>query len=48
MSLIMKINFLKTGVIYDHDFENIKSFDESKITEEVERAWYKDDEALLH
>ncbi len=31
------------GVIYDHDFENINSFDEYKITEEVERAWYKDD-----
>ncbi len=32
------------GVIYDHDFETIESFDENKITEEVERAWYKDDE----
>ena len=31
------------GVIYGHDFENIHSFDEHKITEEVERAWYKDD-----
>ncbi len=31
------------GVIYDHDFENINNFDEHKITEEVERAWYKDD-----
>jgi len=31
------------GVIYDHDFENIEHFDEHKITEEVERAWYKDD-----
>ena len=33
----------ESGVIYDHDFENIQSFDEHKITEEVERAWYKDD-----
>lgn len=32
------------GVIYGHDFENIEDFDESKITEEVDRAWYKDDE----
>jgi quinone-reactive Ni/Fe-hydrogenase large subunit len=34
----------ESGVIYGHDFENIESFDEHKITEEVERAWYKDDE----
>ncbi|WP_373032141.1 nickel-dependent hydrogenase large subunit [Sulfurovum sp.] len=34
----------ENGVIYGHDFENIESFDEHKITEEVERAWYKDDE----
>jgi quinone-reactive Ni/Fe-hydrogenase large subunit len=31
------------GVIYNHDFENIKEFDESKITEEVDRAWYSKD-----
>lgn len=34
----------ENGVIYGHDFENIEAFDEHKITEEVERAWYKDDE----
>ena len=28
------------GVIYNHDFENIEDFDSSKITEEVDRAWY--------
>ena len=28
------------GVIYNHDFENIEDFDESKITEEIDRAWY--------
>ena len=33
----------ESGVIYSHDLENINSFDEDKITEEVERAWYKDD-----
>ena len=33
----------ENGIIYDHDFENIQDFDEHKITEEVERAWYKDD-----
>jgi len=32
-----------SGVIYNHDFENIKDFDESKITEEIDRAWYKDE-----
>ena len=30
-----------SGVILGHDFENISEFDESKITEEVDRAWYK-------
>lgn len=34
----------ENGVIYGHNFENIEAFDEHKITEEVERAWYKDDE----
>ena len=33
------------GIIYGHDFENIEEFDELKVTEEVDRAWYnKDDE----
>jgi quinone-reactive Ni/Fe-hydrogenase large subunit len=32
------------GVVFGHDFENIKEFDESKVTEEVDRAWYNDDE----
>jgi quinone-reactive Ni/Fe-hydrogenase large subunit len=31
-----------SGVIYGHDLENIEEFDESKISEEVDRAWYKD------
>ncbi|MCH9814152.1 MAG: nickel-dependent hydrogenase large subunit [Epsilonproteobacteria bacterium] len=33
----------ENGVIFDHDFENIVSFDPKKVTEEVERAWYKDE-----
>jgi len=33
-----------SGVIYGHDFENIEAFDESKIREEVDRSWYKEDE----
>ncbi len=33
-----------SGVIYKHDFDNIQEFDESKITEEVDRAWYKGNE----
>jgi quinone-reactive Ni/Fe-hydrogenase large subunit len=33
------------GVINEHDFENIEEFDASKVTEEVDRAWYnKNDE----
>lgn len=35
-----------SGVIYGHDFENIEDFDESKISEEVDRAWYKGDEVF--
>jgi quinone-reactive Ni/Fe-hydrogenase large subunit len=31
------------GVIYGHDFENIEEFDATKITEEVDRAWYRAD-----
>lgn len=29
-----------SGVIYAHDFSKVEEFDESKITEEVDRAWY--------
>ncbi|MFA6191044.1 MAG: nickel-dependent hydrogenase large subunit [Sulfurimonas sp.] len=29
-----------SGVIHDHDFLNVEEFDESKISEEVDRAWY--------
>ncbi len=32
------------GIIYNHDFENIDNFDESKIAEEIDRAWYDGDE----
>ncbi|MCF6310396.1 MAG: nickel-dependent hydrogenase large subunit [Sulfurimonas sp.] len=32
-----------SGVIYNHDFDNIAGFDESKITEEVDCAWYSKD-----
>lgn len=30
------------GVIYNHDLQNVSDFDESKIDEEIDRAWYKD------
>ncbi|QOY55889.1 nickel-dependent hydrogenase large subunit [Candidatus Sulfurimonas marisnigri] len=29
------------GVIYNHDFSKIEDFDERKVTEEIDRAWYK-------
>ena len=32
------------GVIVGHDFDNIERFDASKVTEEVDRAWYSGDE----
>ena len=28
------------GVMYGHDFTEIEEFDENKVTEEVDRAWY--------
>ncbi len=31
-----------SGVIYRHQFDKIYEFDETKITEEVDRAWYKE------
>jgi quinone-reactive Ni/Fe-hydrogenase large subunit len=31
------------GVIYGHDFTNIEEFDESKVTEEIDRAWFSGD-----
>lgn len=30
-----------SGIIHNHDFLNIEEFDESKISEEVDRAWYE-------
>lgn len=30
------------GIIYNHDFLNIEDFDESKIVQKVDRAWYSD------
>ncbi len=30
------------GVIYGHNFDEIEEFDETKITEEVDRAWYNE------
>nr|WP_321265914.1 nickel-dependent hydrogenase large subunit [uncultured Sulfurimonas sp.] len=35
-----------SGVVYGHDFENIQEFDESKVSEEVDRAWYKGEEVF--
>ncbi len=34
------------GVIYNHDFEDIKEFDESKISEEIDRTWYNESGAV--
>ena len=28
------------GIVYNHDFDNIQDFDETKVTEEIDRAWY--------
>ncbi|MEA1918052.1 MAG: nickel-dependent hydrogenase large subunit [Campylobacterota bacterium] len=32
------------GVIHNHNFSDISEFDESKISEEVDRAWYSDED----
>ncbi len=32
------------GVVYNHDFSKIEEFDESKVTEEVDRAWYDNED----
>lgn len=32
------------GIIYNHDFSKVEEFDESKITEEIDRAWYNGSE----
>jgi quinone-reactive Ni/Fe-hydrogenase large subunit len=37
-----ELNLFESGVVYNHDFDNIESFDESKITEHVDRAWYNE------
>lgn len=34
----------ESGVIYDHDLDTVECFDEKLITEEIDRAWYKDDQ----
>ena len=31
------------GVIYGHDFVHVEEFDESKVTEEIDRAWFSGD-----
>lgn len=31
------------GVMYGHDFTNIEDFDASKVTEEIDRAWFSGD-----
>lgn len=36
------------GVVYGHDFENIEEFDESKVTEEVDRAWYDENNEICY
>lgn len=31
------------GVIYNHEFDKVEEFDETKISEEIDRAWYSGD-----
>lgn len=35
----------ESGVIKNHNFEEVLAFDETKITEEVERAWYDSEDS---
>ncbi len=32
------------GIVYNHDFSNIEEFDATKVTEEVDRAWYDNED----
>jgi len=36
------------GVVYGHDFSNIEEFDSSKVTEEVDRAWYDENDEICY
>ena len=36
------------GVIYGHDFENIEEFDENRVSEEVDRAWYNSNNEVCY
>ncbi|WP_373072031.1 nickel-dependent hydrogenase large subunit [Sulfurimonas sp.] len=36
------------GVVYGHDFANIEEFDPSKVTEEVDRAWYDENDEICY
>ncbi len=39
-----EMKLFSSGVIFKEDFSHIKEFDADKIKEEVQRAWYSDDE----
>jgi len=36
------------GIVYGHDFENMEEFDPSKVTEEVDRAWYDENDEICY
>jgi len=36
------------GVIYKHNFEKVEDFDESKISEKIDRAWYASENNNVH
>ncbi|MBN2825678.1 MAG: nickel-dependent hydrogenase large subunit [Campylobacterales bacterium] len=37
-----ELNLFESGIVYNHDFETIHAFDESQITEHIDRAWYNE------
>jgi len=37
-----ELNLFESGIVYGHDFETIHPFDESQISEHVDRAWYNE------
>lgn len=36
------------GVVFEHDFENMEEFDPKKVTEEVDRAWYDENDEICY
>lgn len=41
-----ELTLFDSGVVYNHDFDTIEAFDESKVTEHVDRAWFNENDEV--